>query len=313
MKIIIIDIGSFSCKYGFGGYNNPIGEIRSAIVNDTKVLQMDDINIYKNIIYPVKNSTVQSYEGIEIILNYIIDGKLKIDPTRNGIIFCCHSKNHLDTYAKKRDFKTIHFVDRSVACTYGSGKVNSLIVKMGHDWTTISPVIEGVCLKNYVSYYFLGGKDVNKEIIKSTKEEWSDNQLSRFKKKIYHKKYFKKPKKMTFQKAEYKIKSWENIMISPKKYDIDIDLLANYIILTIDKSPIDLRKTLYSNIVFVGGNANIDSIQNKVISQIKKYRIANAKKNKNIIKTNYSRILDHPVSNKTNCCWIGGSIISSLI
>jgi centractin len=69
---------------------------------------------------------------------------------------------------------------------------------------------------------------------------------------------------------------------------------------SLNKVDIDLRKTLYSNILLSGGNTKFRGIEEKVLAEIKK------------LAPKQMKVKVHAPKNRHTLCWSGGTIITSL-
>lgn len=63
----------------------------------------------------------------------------------------------------------IYISESPLLSLYGSGKVNGLIVESGSDLTSVSPIIDGYCLKYAQIISELGGRDLNNHLLTSVK------------------------------------------------------------------------------------------------------------------------------------------------
>lgn len=271
-NIIIIDIGSYICKYGYAGYDKPLGTIKT-------------INI-------VKNGVIHDFDKMNNIFNVIFYEKMKIDTHKTKIIISCQkiSDNKyndkiitllLDTYK----FHSVQILNQQLLSLYSVSRNNGIIVDIGHDITRIVPIYNSYIIDYAILYSHLAGKNINKYIakkegIKYDESNYSDND-----------KFNKIKKKNVF--GEYNI---HDVLLEPQQSGFDCEPLQNLIKTSLFRCPIDTRLLLSQNIILIGGSStipNLCKLLRKNMDLSFKFKICGPK-------------------NRHFASWIGGSVISCL-
>ena len=276
---IVLDHGSYYIKYGFVGYNSPMGKLRtfkSIINNNYENSSYEDssyedssyeYNNYEDNDYPIKNGIIVNYDLMCTIWDNIFFDKLKIrpkdcyllvtDPILNGN----ENRKKIEHIMKNKYlFKNVTFVNQQILSLFGNGRNRGLVVDIGYDSSKIVPIYDGHILERGI---------VISPLCKKNMSTLDDKQI---------------------------LEALEDPFIS----NLDTESIGEAIIKSIEYSPIDLRKVLYQNILIVGGGSMIPGIGNSILKSIRKTK-------KIPFKIKIAAPRDRNILS-----WIGGSIYGSI-
>lgn len=234
---IIVDHGSYSCKYGYAGFNKPIGIISANGI--------------------IKNSVIQNIYEMCIIWDKIFYEKLKIDPKKTKILLSLSNISDITYYDKIKDimlnkymFDSIQIYNQQLLSLYSVGKNTGIVVDIGHDITKIVPIYDSHIINYAIIYSPLTGKLINNFL---KKQGVISNNYDKIKKKI-----IKSPDSKLY-----------DILFNPLLIDYDIDNLATIVMKAIDLCPIDLKIILSQNIILIGGTSSIPGLCKELKKNIK--------------------------------------------
>ena len=308
---IVIDHGSFSCKFGYAGYDKPMGMIRTTVAHD-KINNKYDVglkesmtivNKYNNIIYPIKNGIIQDFEIMKKIWDCIFYNHMKIEPKKCKLLMSMANISDKTNFHKiikiminHYNFRGVQIYDQQILSLYGVGKNMGLVVDIGHNLTRIVPIYDSIILHKAVKYSCLAGSSINKYINMASNENFVDDILNKAKKRIFKKNY-RNEEYIFVNKKKINNSSWDDILLNPKLLNYDCDNLVELISDSIKNCPIDIKKVIMTNIILIGGTSAIPGLCKKINAELKKY-------DKTI------RVYGH--KNRHISSWIGGSILSCL-
>lgn len=294
---IVLDHGSFSIKYGYAGYNRPLGSIRSVIIkdginnyigaNESLVKNFKDMEI-KNLI---KNGFIKDYDMMEEIWDDIFT-KMKVEHKTSSILFTesigssTKSKEKIkEIMFEKYNFNAIQFCDQSLLALYGSGRSTGIVLDIGHDLSKCVPIYDSFILDYGVQISNLAGNKFNKFIC-------DKNSM------------FKYPDEMDKYKKKYFINKSRNLY---RDFFVDNSLsytdnysMPEMLYRTLKRTEIDLKKDLAQNIVLIGGTSKIPGLCKNICDKLLE-----------ITPYNIKYKLTAPL-NRQYLSWIGGSILVSM-
>lgn len=181
---IIIDIGSYSVKSGFGEeklprFNSQINFIKTKIKSFDKKEALNTIIKNSNQIEIENNNDHLLYDYNYEILNYIIQSELKVNP--KDFNFLLIEKPNLHLNPKKKNLlyelllegmnaKSAFLPNQSILSIFSSGKTSGTSVELGENNCIIQPVYEGYGINQSIISSNFGGIDINKCLLKMLSE-----------------------------------------------------------------------------------------------------------------------------------------------
>jgi actin-related protein len=299
--------------------------------NDKNIYVGDDALEKKGILtleYPLEHGIVTNWEHMQRIWKHTYDNELGVEPEDYPVLMTEAPMNPNENREKMIQFffedlkvPSFYVFTQAVLSLYASGKTTGLVVDSGDGVTHIVVVYEAYCIKHAVNRIDLAGRDLTKYLQKLLTEcnvylkSSSDLETVR---KIKEKACYvaldfeQESKNLKEKKIEYQLPDNSVIQIgdqaircpellfNPSLDGQDIKGIHEFIVDSVKKSDIDLRKELYQNILLSGGTSMFEGIQERLNKEIS----AKAPPNTPV------RIIA-PVERKYSV-WIGGSIMATL-
>eukprot|EP00828_Plagiopyla_frontata_P008109 TRINITY_DN13973_c0_g1_i6.p3 TRINITY_DN13973_c0_g1~~TRINITY_DN13973_c0_g1_i6.p3 ORF type:complete len:293 (+),score=51.43 TRINITY_DN13973_c0_g1_i6:248-1126(+) len=256
--------------------------------------------------------------------------ELKVDPKERPVLI---TQPPLSPYPQLSKLAALFFESyqvpaffialQGVLTLYAAGKTTGVVLDSGDGVTYSVPVFEGFALEHAQKRIDLGGRDVTEylvqllrragynfsttaefELVKKIKEKRCavNIELSQAEKYFEEKKnkdIYVLPDGELLQLSDEK-KQAPEILFNPERIGSEALSITDLIITSIKKTDIDLRKTLYQEIVLAGGNTMFQCFPERILFEMKKL----------IAKDTYIKIYAPPERNLL--CWMGGSILSNL-
>lgn len=186
---VVIDPGSFTTNIGYSGSDcpqailpssyglkNPQGDDKSS----NRIYSEQSIGLPKpdyQIKPIVENSIVIDWEAAEEQWSWALKNLLYLE-SNSGIPALLTEPiwNTLDNKAKSLEvlleslqFEACYISSTPTCISFASGRPNCLVVDVGHDTTSVSPVVDGMTLSKSTMRNFLAGRFVNELIKKPLK------------------------------------------------------------------------------------------------------------------------------------------------
>lgn len=184
---VVLDPGSYTVQAGYAGYDQPsivipsyYESINQEIDSDksNKINKIFDENLLfikpnnnLNKIKPImSNNLVIDWDGAMDQYNYIFK-KLEINPSEQPLLLTESTMNSYSNKLKSMEmafeneqFCAFYIVKQPTCVSFAHGRPNCLVVDIGHDLTTVTPVIDGLCLRNQVKGTRFAGSFLNQQL-----------------------------------------------------------------------------------------------------------------------------------------------------
>lgn len=274
---ILIDIGSYTIKYGLIGYHKPDGKIYSNGIVKNSIIQ--DIKKFCDIILIIINKIKNNERKILLLISLVIPS---IDNYCQSIIKNINNINNIK-------IQQINFIDQKIISIYCSARYTGLVIDIGHDITRITPIYDNYIIESATKYSFLGGVAINKYLAKIHKKPYDQYNMSN---------------NIEFDKLKKKlcnddINNIIEVLFNPSLINYDMDNLIQLIKESInDCSCVFEVSRLLNNIILIGGTSTIPNLCKILKNKLKNHFKENIK-------------LFAP-KNRHYGTWIGGSILSIL-
>jgi actin-related protein len=324
---VVIDPGSHTMRFGIGGDDKPITEFRTMVGSpkyEKMMYSKDNANNYigslmtneiKNVLkmrYPLKYGIVNNWSDMERIFEYGFDrineytkdydSVIVSEPCLNNILYRDRIKEIL---FEKFNIPKCLFVYQGVLALYGAGKLDGLVVDIGHTVAQITPVYQGYIIDRGIARFDVSGSDISEYLQRLLELEGLKLKLDTVD-TIKH-------RMSTFYNTEcleYELPDGTPItvnaidlsrefidpMFSPTLIGKDVVGIHNLIIDCVTKCSIDTRKIMYNNIILTGGSSNLFGFNDRLNVELDKLNV-------NINTIHYT---------DTRITWLGGSILSCL-
>ncbi|VEU19311.1 DEKNAAC100265 [Brettanomyces naardenensis] len=227
VNAVVLDPGSYSTRIGFAGYDSPslvlpssYGERPNENSEGEVIRVFDENSLYarpqpNSVIKPIlRDNLIQDWDGAVEQYEYMFH-RMDVDPHEQPLMFTESTMNShknkvkaLEVFLETEEFCGFYAVKQPTCVSFAHGRPNCLIVDMGHDLVTVTPVIDGICLKKQVMGTRYAGAFVDQQL-----REFLDS-----KNVNYNPIYMVKDKKPSY---------WENTEshadFTERTFDYDID------------------------------------------------------------------------------------------
>lgn len=250
-----------------------------------------------------------------------------------------HTSQLVETFFESFDVPALFIAQQPVLSQFAFGRTTGLVVESGDGVTQCVPIYEGYAIQNAISRIDLGGKDIIShyqlqlrrkgynfttssefEIIRTMKEctcEVADKREDLeqlLKQEVEYSVKDSKKNKSTSRDVAYYLPDGTQIglgqerhlapeiMFDPSRVGLEVPSVQDMINNCLKKTDLDLRKTLYDEILLTGGNTMIRGFPERLQNELMQLSPKD-------FKVKY-RFFAPP--ERAKACWVGGSSISKL-
>ncbi|KAJ1569935.1 Actin-2 [Nowakowskiella sp. JEL0078] len=278
--------------------------------------------------YPMEHGIVTDWDDMEMIWQYIYSEELKVGSEEQPVLLTeapLNPRQHreqtaavfFDTFNVPALFMSI----QAVLALYASGRTTGIVLDSGDGVTHAVPVYEGFSMPNAIRRVDIAGRDVTdhlqlllrksgtalhtsaeREIVRIIKEKACYIALNPSKEeKDASAKYddFELPDGNIIKLGVERFRAPE-ILFTPDLVGLEYPGVHQLVVDCISKADMDVRKSLYANIVLSGGSTLCRGFGDRLLNEVKKLTLRDMK-----IK------IFAPPERKWST-WIGGSILASL-
>ncbi|QLQ78505.1 hypothetical protein HG537_0A07520 [Torulaspora globosa] len=186
---VVIDPGSFTTNIGYSGSDYPQAIVPSCYgLKESKEEDQSNKRIFseQSICIPrpdyeikpiVENSVVVDWDAAEEQWSWALKSLLHLE-SNSGIPALLtepiwntleNRTKSLEILLESLQFEACYISSTPTCVSFASGRPNCLVVDVGHDCTSVSPVVDGMTLSKSTMRNFLGGKFINELIKKPLK------------------------------------------------------------------------------------------------------------------------------------------------
>ncbi|KAJ3052781.1 Actin-2 [Rhizophlyctis rosea] len=279
--------------------------------------------------YPMEHGIVTDWDDMERIWHYIYSEELKTLSEEHPVLL---TEAPLNPRANREQAAQILFETfnvpalfmsiQAVLSLYASGRTTGIVLDSGDGVTHAVPVYEGFAMPHAIRRVDIAGRDVTehlqlllrkaghhfhttaeKEVVRIMKEKTCYLALNPSKEESLEAstKYdnFILPDGNVIRLGPERFRAPE-ILFNPEIVGLEYAGIHQVVVDSINKADLDLRKSLFSNVVLSGGSTLFKGFGDRLLNEVKKLALKDIK-----IK------ISAPPERKYST-WIGGSILASL-
>ncbi|CAP23502.1 Protein CBG03145 [Caenorhabditis briggsae] len=277
--------------------------------------------------YPMEHGIVNNWSDMEKIWEYIFGPEqLQIFPEEHPVLLTDAPLNPLKNREKSAEifFETfnvpaLYIQMQAVLSLYATGRTTGVVLDSGDGVTHAVPIVKGFAMKHAIQRMDLAGRDVTEylrvllrregyefhrsnefEIVREIKE--NSCYLASDPTKVEGnsvKQVYSLPDTTKVELSNSLFRAPE-VLFKPDLIGTEWPGMAHLINQSIMKCDIDLRQTLYSNIVLSGGTTLFKGFGDRLLGEVRKIAPSDGK-----IRISASQ-------ERLSLTWIGGSIVASL-
>jgi len=279
--------------------------------------------------YPIEHGIVTDWSNMEHIWTHTFD-QLRVEPDDRNVLLTEAPRNPKKNREKMAEimFETfningVYIAIQGVLSLYASGRTTGTVLDIGDGVTHTIPIYDGYAIDNAINRFDLAGRDVTeymqrllevegismntsseKEIVRRMKEKFTycvtdlDDEAQKYKTKNLSRKYtLPDGNTIVLNNVMYET---PEVLFNPNLIGKEMLGVHEAVNDSIQKSDINIRKDLYSNIVLSGGTTMIKGFDKKLEHELRC-----------IINGNTELKVIAPPERKYSV-WMGGSILASL-
>jgi len=336
---VVIDNGSGTIKAGFAGQEQPKCYFPS-FVGRTKFKRVmmggvdQDVYIGRKaqelrgllkIKYPVAHGIVEDWEDMERIWKHVYDNELGTLPEEHPVLLTeapLNPRQNRDI-AAQIFFETFNvpalFTSvQAVLSLYSSGRTTGIVLDSGDGVTHAVPVYEGFSMPHAIRRVDIAGRDVTdhlqlllrraghhlhtsaeREVVRTIKEKTCYVSANPVKEDKGRTEDFRLPDGKNIRLGRERFEAPE-ILFDPTRIGSEDPGVHQIIVDSLNRTDLDLRKSLYGNIILSGGTTLCRGFGDRLLHEVKRIALKDVK----------LKIYAPP--ERKYSTWIGGSILAGL-
>ncbi|ANZ74122.1 BA75_00900T0 [Komagataella pastoris] len=179
INAVVLDASSYRTKIGYGSLDCPILNLPSYYGHQTKDGSEKFIFEENSMLIPrpdyevkkiMKDGIIDDFEGAVKQYNYMFD-VLKLKPSEQPILVIESTQNEyekktalLKQLLKENKFVATFLIKNPTCVSFAHGRPNCLVVDLGHDLVTITPILDGISLRKQVLGTHYAGAFLNQQL-----------------------------------------------------------------------------------------------------------------------------------------------------
>ena len=303
-------------------------------MNEHEYFVGDRLNSMRGVLsldYPIENGIINNWSDMEKLWHHTMYDLLRIAPEEHPVLLTEAPMN-----PKKNREKTIEMMFekfkvpstyisiQAILSLYASGRTTGLVLDSGDGVTHAVPIFEGYCVPKAIIRLDLAGRDLTNHLKDTLSERGykfrttAEREIVRdIKEKLcyvaedYETELIKSKKDSSLEKS-YMLPDGNKVVIGSERFRVpeglfqpsligmEVSGIQDVVYDCANKCDIDIRKTLFENVVLSGGTTMLPGIDTRLQSDLKSMV-------PELVVPNVSAPPERKYS-----VWIGGSILSSL-
>ncbi|RUS20832.1 hypothetical protein BC937DRAFT_94281 [Endogone sp. FLAS-F59071] len=277
--------------------------------------------------YPLEHGIVTDWDDMEKIWQYVYTEELKTLSEEHPVLLTEAPLNPRQNReaAAQIFFETFNvpalFISiQAVLSLYSSGRTTGIVLDSGDGVTHAVPVYEGFAMPHAIRRIDIAGRDVTeylqlllrkggynfhttaeKEVVRQIKEKTCYVALNPAKEEKEANKSddFQLPDGNVIKLGAERFRAPE-ILFQPEYIGLEYPGIHQVVVDSINRADLDLRKSLFANIVLSGGSTLCTGFGDRLLSEVKKLAVKDIK------------IKIYAPPERKYSTWIGGSILAAL-
>mmetsp|Transcript_27809 Transcript_27809/g.24605 ORF Transcript_27809/g.24605 Transcript_27809/m.24605 type:complete len:374 (+) Transcript_27809:54-1175(+) len=282
--------------------------------------------------YPIEHGIVCNWDDMEKLLHHTFFNELRIDPKDEDVFLSEASLNpkanrekSVEILFEKFDINSVAMASQSILGLYSSGRTSGMVCESGEGVTHCIPIYEGYSLPQAIVRSDIGGRDVTDYLIKLLAEKGhkfyttAERQIAKNMKEMicyvsrnYVKSEIAKIENDNENHYLYELPDGNNIELNCERLAPEIMFqpqlmgreqqfgLTQLINESVMKSEMDLRRTMWRNIVLSGGNTMFEGLRIRLNNELSR------------ITPKSVDVKVDAMSNRKYCVWIGSAVLANL-
>ena len=303
-------------------------------MNEHEYFVGDKLNSMRGVLsldYPIENGIINNWSDMEKIWHHTMYDLLRIAPEEHPVLLTEAPMNPkrnrekiIETMFEKFKVPSTYISIQAILSLYASGRTTGLVLDSGDGVTHAVPVFEGYCVPKAIVRLDLAGRNLTNHLKDTLSERGyqfrttAEREIVRdIKEKLcyvaedYETELIKSKKDSSLEKS-YMLPDGNKVVIGSERFRVpeglfqpsligmEVSGIQDVVFDCVNKCDIDIRKTLFENVVLSGGTTMLPGIDTRLQSDLKSMV-------PELVVPNVSAPPERKYS-----VWIGGSILSSL-
>ncbi|EGS18247.1 putative actin-related protein [Thermochaetoides thermophila DSM 1495] len=333
---IVLDNGSGTIRAGFAGEDVPkcvfpswVGRpkhlrvLAGALEGEVFIGQKaaTELRGLLKINYPLEHGIVTDWDDMERIWSYVYDEGLKTLSEEHPVLLTeppLNPRSNRDTAAQilfeTFNVPALYCSIQAVLSLYASGRTTGVVLDSGDGVSHAVPVYQGFTVPNSIRRIDVGGRDVTEYLQTLLRKSGyvfhtsAEKEVVRLiKESVCY--VAKDPRKEEKEWAAAKLDQGKigaerfrapEILFDPEIIGLEYPGVHQIVVDSINRTDLDLRKDLYSNIVLSGGSTLTKGFGDRLLSEVQRVAVKDM------------RIKIFAPPERKYSTWIGGSILAGL-
>ncbi|CAI5759756.1 unnamed protein product [Candida verbasci] len=308
--------------------------------------------------YPIRHGVVEDWSDMEKLWQHTYNQDLKINSQDHPLLITeapLNPQTNRDKMCQilfeSFNIPCIYISIQAVLSLYASGRTTGAVIDSGDGVSHVVPVFDGFALPTSIKRMDVAGRDITEqlsfnirrvtgfnlsssselEIVKLMKESccFISKDPARDE-KLYSTHYIKGSMTNSELFSTYKLPDGHEVNLGVERFRspeilFNPQLIGNESVglheltsLSIAKTDLDLRPTLYQNLILSGGNTLIKNFGDRMLKELKDLQVDKTESsiwNKSISNSAYNtkmKVKIYAPNERKYTTWIGGSILASL-
>eukprot|EP01083_Nonionella_stella_P027617 76081_1 len=277
--------------------------------------------------YPMKHGVVQNWDDMQRLWNYVYE-KLHCSQDEHPVLLTEAPINPrqnramaAEVFFERFNAPSLYIAAQAILSLYASGRTTGVVLDSGDGVSHCVPVFEGFALPHAISRMDLAGRDVTEHLQlllqKSGHSFHTSSELETvrdIKERLCHVAFERsesaletKDKGVSYRLPDHRVINvgperfrGPEILFTPELIGLEYGGVHQCLTRSIQKADLDLRRTLYSQIVLAGGSTMFPGYGDRLLSEVRKLAPQDTK------------IRIFAPSDRMLTTWMGGSILASL-
>jgi actin len=262
-------------------------------------------------IHPIEKWDTFNWDALERVWQNLFYFEAKVAPEEHPVLLTDNSATQTSGYKARLIYEMmetlwipmLYIAKQAALSLYASGRTTGMVVESGFGVTNTVPIYEGHELVLTTNTLKVGGNDITTNLMRHFEEKQEYAPLDYFDKMKEKHCYVSQDDSNETAQASYELPDGNSIQLGEELYKYSeilfepngVHLLA---IDSIQKCDVDIRSTMYSNVVLAGGNTLLRGFSTRFTSEVAK--LAEIEVN-----------VEAP-ENRLQSCWFGGSIFAAI-
>lgn len=303
-------------------------------MNEREYFVGEKLNLMRGVLsldYPIENGIINNWSDMEKVWHHTMYDLLRIAPEEHPVLLTEAPMNPkrnrekiIEMMFEKFKVPSTYISIQAILSLYASGRTTGLVLDSGDGVTHAVPVFEGYCVPKAIVRLDLAGRNLTnhlkdtlsergyqfrttaeREIVRDIKEQLCyvaedyETELIKSKKDSSLEKSYILPdgNKVVIGSERFRVPEG---LFQPSLIGMEVSGIQDVVYDCVNKCDIDIRKTLFENVVLSGGTTMLPGIDTRLQSDLKSMV-------PELVVPNVSAPPERKYS-----VWIGGSILSSL-